>query len=517
MINDKIIQVMQAEMDAIALMIAHTQGQYDEIVEQILACRGKLVFMGVGKSGHIGEKLAATFSSTGTPSFFVHAVEAMHGDFGMIQKQDVVILISNSGNTTDVVQDLPFLCRIGCTTIAMTSNPESALAEGCDFLILYPHSDEADHLNLAPTVSSTLALTLGDALACTLSQLKGFSRADFYKFHPGGALGEALLGEHAPAEDPMPVVTVVGSFVTDMVAEIDRFPQEGETLLGKGLNVYLGGKGINQCVALQRLGIQTEMIGMLGDDENGDSFRTLMEQEKIVSHQVFCTDKVPTAVAQIQIDANSQNKIVVIPSSNYAFELDHLAHIEASLSRSKLVVTQLELKTEVVFALVRRCHALNIPVLLNPAPAAALPEDLMGMIDYLVPNEVELSILTNMPTDTLEQVKAAAMHLIERGVKHVVVTLGSKGALTADSEGMHTVPGYNVANVVDTVGAGDSFIGALAKCIIEGKTLVEGARYANAMGALTVSKRGAIPSLHTGAEVDAFIRIQEAQLKESSC
>lgn len=188
-------KVMEVERDGINAMINGDLSPYANIVDLLMKTTGKVVFMGIGKSGHIGEKLAATFSSTGTPSFFVHAGEATHGDFGMIEKKDVVILISNSGTTKEIVNDIPFLKRIGCKIIGFTSNPESQLAKESDYQLIYPKRVEADHLNLAPTTSSTITLVLGDAIACTLSQLKGFRREDFYKYHPGGALGETLSKE----------------------------------------------------------------------------------------------------------------------------------------------------------------------------------------------------------------------------------------------------------------------------------------------------------------------------------
>ena len=188
-------EVMFAEMNAINQMIAEMDGKYEEVLEVLKNCKGKVVFMGVGKSGHIGEKLAATFSSTGTPSFFVHSTEACHGDMGMIEERDVAILISNSGTTKEVVQDLWGLKQIGCKTVAFTSGANSTLANECDYKLIYPKLPEADHLNLAPTVSSTLTLVLGDAIACALSKAKNFTKNDFYKFHPNGALGEKLKGE----------------------------------------------------------------------------------------------------------------------------------------------------------------------------------------------------------------------------------------------------------------------------------------------------------------------------------
>lgn len=194
-INNLIVEAMRNERDGINELIKNTKGQYDEIVELILKIdKGRVIFMGIGKSGHIGKKLAATFSSTGTPSFFVHAAEAVHGDLGMITKDDIVFLISNSGNTHEVVQNIPYLKNIGCTTIAFVSNENSKLALGCDYQLIFPKVLEADHLNLAPTTSSTITLVLGDALAIAISKLKKFKKEDFHKFHPGGALGEKLSG-----------------------------------------------------------------------------------------------------------------------------------------------------------------------------------------------------------------------------------------------------------------------------------------------------------------------------------
>lgn len=188
-------EVMQKERDAITEMIEQADKQYDAVLNLFQNCKGKLVFMGVGKSGHIGKKLAATFASLGIPSFYVHSTEAMHGDLGMIESKDIAVLISNSGNTQEVVQNVEPLKRNGVTTVAFTSGKDSTLVRMCDYALLYPKIAEADSLNLAPTVSSTLALVLGDAIACEISTRKNFKREDFYRFHPNGALGEMLKKE----------------------------------------------------------------------------------------------------------------------------------------------------------------------------------------------------------------------------------------------------------------------------------------------------------------------------------
>lgn len=187
-------EVILREKEALEQLL-NVADSYEGIVECLNACKGRIVFMGVGKSGHIAEKLAATFASLGVPSFFVHSTEAMHGDLGMIQPQDIAVLVSNSGTTKEVVQNIAPLQNNGVTTVAFTSDGESELARRCDHKIVYPHLREADDLNLAPTVSSTLTLTLGDALACELSKRRNFTRADFYRYHPNGALGQMLSKE----------------------------------------------------------------------------------------------------------------------------------------------------------------------------------------------------------------------------------------------------------------------------------------------------------------------------------
>ncbi|WP_125588992.1 KpsF/GutQ family sugar-phosphate isomerase [Companilactobacillus jidongensis] len=191
--SDLIHGFIQSEIDAVQEIDNNVDENYDSVIDTLLNMDGKLIFMGVGKSGLIGRKLAATFSSTGTPSFFVHATESVHGDLGMIQKNDTVILISNSGETKEILAPIPSLKRIGTKLIAFTGKETSSLAQQCDQTLVIPIDHEADNLNLAPTNSSTGVLVVGDAIACTLSELKGFTKENFATFHPGGALGKKLL------------------------------------------------------------------------------------------------------------------------------------------------------------------------------------------------------------------------------------------------------------------------------------------------------------------------------------
>ena len=169
----------------------------EEVIEAIkiiqeVKGKGHLIITGVGKSGHIGEKIAASMASTGTPAFFLHSTEGVHGDLGMVTKNDCVLMISNSGETKEVLNLLPTLDKIGVKKISLTKNHNSTLAKACDVSLAYRYEREADDLGLAPTVSSTLTLTVGDALAVTLSKAMNFTPNDFHLYHPGGSLGKML-------------------------------------------------------------------------------------------------------------------------------------------------------------------------------------------------------------------------------------------------------------------------------------------------------------------------------------
>ncbi|GAB2604961.1 KpsF/GutQ family sugar-phosphate isomerase [Spirosoma areae] len=184
--------VLLAESAAIRNAVDLLDEHFDATVETVLKATGRLVVTGVGKSALVGQKIVATLNSTGTPSLFMHAADAIHGDLGMIQANDVVMLISKSGNTAEIKVLLPLLKRTGVRLIALVSNRDSYLAHHADF-VLHAYADrEADPLNLAPTTSTTVALALGDALAVTLLEVRGFTRQDFARYHPGGSLGKKL-------------------------------------------------------------------------------------------------------------------------------------------------------------------------------------------------------------------------------------------------------------------------------------------------------------------------------------
>lgn len=186
-------RVLQVEADAIVAMAQRLDERFVAAVELILSCQGRVVITGMGKSGLICQKIAATMASTGTPAFFLHPAEGIHGDLGMLMKGDVVIAVSNSGNTEEIVRILPVIKRMGLPLIAMAGHPESALARAADVLLNVAVREEACPLGLAPTASTTATLAMGDALAVALLERRGFREEDFALFHPGGALGKKLL------------------------------------------------------------------------------------------------------------------------------------------------------------------------------------------------------------------------------------------------------------------------------------------------------------------------------------
>jgi len=186
-------QVLRIEADAVLALIDRIDGNFSRAVEMILSCQGRVVITGMGKSGLICQKIAATMASTGTPAFFLHPAEGIHGDLGMLMKGDVVVAVSNSGETEELTRILPVIKRMGLPLVAMTGNPRSTLARAGDVFIDISVSEEACPLGLAPTASTTATLAMGDALAVALLLERGFREEDFALFHPGGALGKRLL------------------------------------------------------------------------------------------------------------------------------------------------------------------------------------------------------------------------------------------------------------------------------------------------------------------------------------
>jgi arabinose-5-phosphate isomerase len=263
--RESALNTIRIERDAIASLEQRIGESFTCACQAVMACRGRVVVTGMGKSGHIGSKIAATLASTGTPAFFVHPGEASHGDLGMITSQDVVIAISNSGNTNEVVTLLPLLKRMGTPLITMTGNPQSVLAQEALANLDVSVAKEACPLGLAPTSSTTATLVMGDALAVALLEARGFSAEDFAFSHPGGRLGRRLLLR-----------------VLDIMHGGDSVPvvSEGTTLGGALLEISRKGLGMTTVVDSSGalIGVFTDGDLRRSLDKNVDVHTTAIEQ-----------------------------------------------------------------------------------------------------------------------------------------------------------------------------------------------------------------------------------------------
>lgn len=217
-------EVLSLEARAITNTIDSLNETFNNVCKVIMECKGKIIVTGMGKSGHIARKTAATMASTGTPAFFVHPAEASHGDLGMITKEDIVLIFSNSGTTDELLNILPMLKRLATKIIAVTSNADSKIAKHANFHILINVTQEACPFNLAPTTSTTTALAIGDALAISVLRARGFNQKDFAKYHPAGKLGKRLLlkiSDIMHIDDKIPLVSINTNFL-DAIVEMSK-------------------------------------------------------------------------------------------------------------------------------------------------------------------------------------------------------------------------------------------------------------------------------------------------------
>jgi arabinose-5-phosphate isomerase len=220
---DKARKVLNIEIEALSLQRDSLGDEFTEAVATILELQGRLVVVGMGKSGIIARKIAATFASTGTPAFFVHAAEAQHGDLGMITRHDAVLALSHSGETDEVCGLLPTIKRLGAALIAITGKPDSTLGRHADIVLEVPVTQEACPMNLAPTASTTAALALGDALAVVILKQRGFREEDFARVHPAGSLGRKLMrvADVMHTGDELPLVATSAS-LRDAIVSMSR-------------------------------------------------------------------------------------------------------------------------------------------------------------------------------------------------------------------------------------------------------------------------------------------------------
>jgi arabinose-5-phosphate isomerase len=304
-------KVLQTEAAAIQALVDRLDGSFEQAVKLLMTCRGRVIVTGIGKSGIICQKIAATFSSTGTPAHFLHPAEAVHGDLGVIQSDDVVVAISHSGET-EVVRIVDTIKRLGARLIAITGDCNSTLAQAADVVIQNRVSDEACPLNLVPTASTIAALALGDALAMTLLVAKGFKQEDFANLHPGGKLGKRLtrVEQLMHSGDQTPVVQATTP-MPDVIAE----------MTSKGLGM--------SCV----VDAQRQLVGIITDGDlrrhlvNGTNIQSRTAGDIMTRHPVTVSSDTFAAEALHILETRKITSIVVVDSDQLVQGVVHLHHL----------------------------------------------------------------------------------------------------------------------------------------------------------------------------------------------
>jgi arabinose-5-phosphate isomerase len=307
---EQALKVIEIEQKALDHLKACLDDQFIRACDLLLKCKGKVIIMGLGKSGHIGHKIAATMASTGTPSFFVHATEAAHGDLGMISKSDVVLALSNSGTTEELVAVLPGIKALKVPIISITNNPNSKLAQSADVNLNLNISEEACPLGLAPTASTTGTLVLGDAIAITLLVARGFKEEDYARSHPSGSLGKKLILD-----------------ARALMVKADAIPQVNQNVTIDHAIVEISSKRLGMTTVVNDLG---ELIGIYTD---GDIRRTIERRIDMYHTPISAVmSKKPRTIKcnTRAIDALSmmrQYKITALIVSNNQKNVDGVVHI----------------------------------------------------------------------------------------------------------------------------------------------------------------------------------------------
>lgn len=295
-------------------------------------------------------------------------------------------------------------------------------------------------------------------------------------------------------------ILVVGSSNTDMVVRVSRLPRPGETVIGGHFFTARGGKGANQAVAAARAGGSVVLIACLGDDAFGDETLSALTAEGIAVDEVRRTAAARSGVALILVDERGENSIAVAPGANALLGREQVARCAKLLAPGDVLLTQLETPLESVLAAVQAASDAGARVILNPAPARDLPDELLALVSVLTPNEAEAARLAGVPVGEEQGLEPAATALLRRGVDAVVITLGAGGAYVATPELRETIPGHRV-DARDTTGAGDVFNGALAVALAERMPLHEAVHFANAAAAISVTRDGAQPAAPRRVEI----------------
>ena len=299
-------------------------------------------------------------------------------------------------------------------------------------------------------------------------------------------------------------VVVFGSFVVDLTGRTPALPVPGETVMGSRFMMGPGGKGSNQAVAAHRSNADVTLVTKVGKDVFGTVATDFYKKEGMDTSYIFVDDEKETGCALILVDETTgQNEIVVISGACGNITPEDVEKSRALIESAGILLLQLEINMDAMRTVIDIAYEAGVKIVLNPAPAVALPDELLRKIDIVTPNETEAQILTGVEIKTVEDAKRAANVLLEKGVKEVVITLGSMGAFAMNQEKSELVERLTV-DAIDTTGAGDAFNGGFVTALAEGKDLFEALRYGNVTGALSVTRLGTAPAMPSRSEVDAL-------------
>ena len=302
-------------------------------------------------------------------------------------------------------------------------------------------------------------------------------------------------------------VTVMGSFVADLAFRTQQLPAWGQTIMGTEFRLGPGGKGSNQAVAAARLGGKISFISKLGRDAFGDLARETYKAEGIDTEFCFETAECATGAASIVVHATKgENAIVVVPGAGLQLTADDVDRAASRIRQSSVFVTQLELSLATVERGLELARRFGVPTILNPAPATALPDRIYPLCDYLSPNESEAAGLIGQTVANLDDAERAAVGLLARGVRNVVITLGAQGALVKNARVTEHVAAFDAGPVVETTGAGDAFNGGFAIGLSEGMDIVDAVRFGCAVAGISVTRYGTAPSMPARSEVDRLMQ-----------
>ncbi|WDL98258.1 ribokinase [Alicyclobacillus sp. ALC3] len=323
----------------------------------------------------------------------------------------------------------------------------------------------------------------------------------------------ALVTEAGVADDALgtvadataaPGLVVIGSMMTDLTAVAERLPRRGETVMGRQFSLVSGGKGSNQAAMAARMEVPTWMVGCVGSDVFHQVVLDSLRSFSVHTDHVHVLDGDHTGIAHIRVDATGDNDIVIIPNANLKTSPTHVDEFFASGAPAKVLLLQLETPFETALYAAREAKVRGVQVILNPAPAAPLPDEIFAVIDFITPNETEAGVLTGIEVTGVDSAAEAARMLCARGAQHAIVTLGGLGVVHVTGDEVHHYPTFAVS-VVDTTAAGDAFTGAFGSALASGRSVPEAIEVGLAAGALTVTKLGAQSSLPTRGEVEALI------------